>query len=188
MRLRDSIRVPVRYGENELDTPSQTSLRRGGGESSDEDYVESGGSSRPRPRKKRKQNTVPYDPTLPPAAFPSLERPHPGPAPKTPGARPSVHSSLTSNQASGMGTQSLPFRRGGPGHADSFGPSQLESVPMDQLENYLASNNMDNPVYARNVELACNAPLNPDDREGRLDSDDDELPDATQVLMEKVSS
>jgi hypothetical protein len=63
---------------------------------------------------------------------------------------------------------------------------------MNQLENHIVSNSMDNPTYARNVDLAYKprpgAPSSPDDMTAIFDSDDDELPDATQVLLEKVGS
>lgn len=62
---------------------------------------------------------------------------------------------------------------------------------MDQLDNHILSNNMDNPVYARNVNMArmtrVDAPPGTEDMVTSPDSDDDPLPDATQVLLDAVS-
>ena len=69
--------------------------------------------------------------------------------------------------------------------------SVIERVPMDQLDNHVASNNMDNPIYARNVNMArttcVDAPPGYEDMATSPDSDDDPLPDATQVLLDAVS-
>lgn len=192
MKLRDSIRVPVRYGESEFDTLDLGSLRPGDGEANDEDWTEHGGSARSRSRKRHKPNIVPYNPNLPPAAFPTIDRPHPRPAPKAPEPQSGVQGSSHTERARDSRTEprsvTLPIRCADARDVSSMGPGEWERVSKDRLENHLASNNMDNPTYARNVEFARNASPNSDGLTTRLDSDDDEIPDATQVLLEKVSS
>lgn len=194
MRLRNSIRVPVRYGEDDPDTPRQTSLRSGKEDALDEDYTETGASGNPRPRKKRRTSHVQYDPSLPPAAFPTLDRPNSSTTPRTfqPASRShKVPKSLQANSTL-LPPRTPPPRRDEARKPDSLGSSELGDVPIDQLENHLASNTMANPTYGRNVKLAYmlrpGPPLSPDDLRARLDSDDDQLPDATQVLLEKVCS
>jgi len=194
MKLRESIRAPVRYGEDESETPTRSFLRPGTEEPYNEESVELEESGRPRRHKNRRPTPVQYNPNLPPAAFPSIDRPHSGPKPSTPDPKPKGNKSPKARRVSGVKSppQSLPLRRAGPRKAVSFVPSESEDVPINQLENHFASNNMDNPIYARNVELAYmprpGAPSSPDDMTARLDSDDDQLPDATQVLLEKVGS
>ncbi|CAG8282430.1 unnamed protein product [Penicillium nalgiovense] len=186
MRLRDSIRAPQRYGEDEYETPSRISLRHGYDDSFD-DSMELGESGRPRPQKRRRINTVPFNPNLPPAAFPSLSRPQPG------------RDSTTSAQNRGDGdTQqnmqgsqvALDLHGDGSTTAGPLPPSGMEGVPIYHFENHLASNNMDNPVYARNVNMArmsgMNAALGSEDMDTSPDSDDDPLPDATQVLLDTI--
>lgn len=187
MKLRDSIRAPVRYGEDEYETPSQISLRHGYDDSFD-DSIELGESGRPRPQKRRRLNIVPFNPNLPPAAFPSLSRPQAG------------RDSIASAQNRGVGDSqqhmktsdvTLPLRNAGTTPTVPSPPSETERVPMDQLDNHIASNNMDNPVYARNVNVArmtrADAPPATEDMVTSPDSDDDPLPDASQVLLDAVS-
>lgn len=185
MKLRDSIRAPVRYGEDEYETPSQISLRHG--YDSFDDSIELGESGRPRPQKRRRPNTVPFNPNLPPAAFPSLSRPQPGRDSTTAQNR-AVGDSQQHMQTSDI---ALPPRNAGSMPTVPSLPSGMERVPMDQLDNYIASNNMDNPVYARNVNMArmtcADAPPDTEDMGTSPDSDDEPLPDASQVLLDAVS-
>jgi hypothetical protein len=187
MRLRDSIRAPQRYGEDEYETSSRISLRHGYDDSFD-DSMELGESGRPRPQKRRRLNTVPFNPNLPPAAFPSLSRPQPG--------RDSTISAQNrgdgDSQQNMQGGQVAPDLHGdGSTTADPLPPYGMEGVPINQFENHLASNNMDNPVYARNVNMArmtgMDVALGSEDMDTSPDSDDDTLPDATQVLIDAVS-
>ncbi|CAI7628623.1 unnamed protein product [Penicillium glandicola] len=186
MRLRDSIRAPLRYGEDDFETPSRISLRHGYDDSID-DSIELGESGRPRPQKRRRLNTVPYNPNLPPAAFPSLSRPHPG------------RDSTTSTQNCGVGNSqqnlqtsevALTLRTKELTPTASRSPPGMERVPIDQLDNHLVSNNMDNPVYVTNMDMArvtrVDATLSSEDMFTSPDSDDDPLPDATQVLLEAI--
>ncbi|KAJ5940950.1 hypothetical protein N7516_001118 [Penicillium verrucosum] len=184
MKLRDSIRAPVRYGEDEYETPSQISLRHG--YDSFDDSIELGESGRPRPQKRRRPNTVPFNPNLPPAAFPSLSRPQPGRDSTTAQNR-AVGDSQQHMQTSDV---ALPPRNAGSMPTVPSPPSGMERVPMDQLDNYIASNNMDNPVYARNVNMArmtcADAPPGTEDMGTSPDSDDEPLPDASQVLLDAI--
>ncbi|KGO75222.1 hypothetical protein PITC_011280 [Penicillium italicum] len=185
MRLRDSIRAPLRYGEDEYETPSRTSLRAGYDDPFD-DSVELGESGRPRPQKRRKPNTVPFNPNLPPAAFPSLSRPQPSREPTT-AHNHGVSDSQQNTQASEV---ALPLRNIGSTPTVPPSPSGIEQVPIDQLDNHVASNNMNNPVYARNVNMArmtrVDTPPGSEDMATSPDSDDDPLPDATQVLLDAI--
>ncbi|KAK4861490.1 hypothetical protein LT330_003525 [Penicillium expansum] len=187
MRLRDSIRAPLRYGEDEDETPSRTSLRPGYDDSLD-DPLELGESGRPRPQKRRKPNTVPFNPDLPPAAFPSLSRPHPSRASTNSAQNHSVGDNQQNAQTSEV---VLPLRNVGSMPTVPSPPSGIQRVPMDQLDNYVASNNMDNPMYARNVNMARmtrvdTPPPGSEDMVTSPDSDDDPLPDATQVLLDAI--
>jgi hypothetical protein len=194
MKLRDSIRAPVRFGEDESETPARNFLRPGTEESYDEESMELGESGRARLHKKRKTTIVQYDPNLPPAMFPSLDRLNSGPNANSSNPKPRVNGA-EARRASRVQVvpRSFHFRHTGRPMEYSLGPGESENVPIDQLENHLASNNMDNSTYARNMQLACiplpDAPSIPDDTiTAGLDSDDDQLPDATQVLLEKVGS
>ncbi|KAJ5382491.1 hypothetical protein N7517_000402 [Penicillium concentricum] len=186
MKLRDSIRAPVRYGEDEFETPSRISLRHGYDECFD-DSMELGESGRPRPQKRRRTNTVPFNPKLPPAAFPSLSREQPG------------RNSTTSkeNYAVADSQQNIQVRDSAPNPRNvgstpivPSSASGIERVPMNQLENHVSSNNMDNPVYAKNMNMArmtrMHAAPNPKDMVTSPDSDDDTLPDATQALLDTI--
>ncbi|CAG8908005.1 unnamed protein product [Penicillium egyptiacum] len=186
MRLRDSIRAPLRYGEDEYETPPQISLRHGYDDSFD-DSMELGESGRPRPQKRRRIDTVPFNPNLPTAAFPSLSRPRPGRDSTTSAHNRSVGDSQQSMQASEV---ALDPHTDGSTQAVPLPPSGIEGVPIDQLDNHVASNNMDNPVYARNVNMARMARMDAapgsEDMGTSPDSDDDALPDATQVLLDTI--
>ncbi|CDM28660.1 hypothetical protein DTO013E5_908 [Penicillium roqueforti] len=185
MRLRDSIRAPVRYGEDEYEA-SRVSLRQGCDDSID-DSMELGETGKPRPQQGRKPNTVPFNPNLPPAAFPTLNIPQPGRGSSVSahnrgvgGSRQNVHASEATSAF--RNDRSVPSP-----------PSGNEELSMDDIDNHLASNNMDNPVYARNVNLARMSvdafPGSEDidmDMATSPDSDDDPLPDATQVLLDTI--
>ncbi|KAJ5950541.1 uncharacterized protein N7479_008954 [Penicillium vulpinum] len=186
MRLRDSIRAPIRYGEDEYETPSRISLRHGYDDSFD-DSIELGESGKPRPQKRRRTNIVPFNPNLPPAAFPSLSRPQPD---RRSTASAQTHSVGDSQQ--GIQVRDFAFH---PQSEESmsavlFPLSGTEQVPMGQLENHLASNNMDNPVYARNMNMARKArkvvaPVS-EDMVSSPDSDEEPPPDATQALIDTI--
>ncbi|KAJ5228099.1 hypothetical protein N7489_008807 [Penicillium chrysogenum] len=186
MRLRDSIRAPQRYGEDEYETPSRVSLRHGYDDSFD-DSMELGESGRPRPQKRRRLNTVPFNPNLPPAAFPSLSRPQSGRDSTTSAQNRGDGDSQQNTQGSQVGPE---LHGDGSTTAGPLPPSGMNGVPINQFENHLASNNMDNPVYARNVNVArmtgMNAALGSEDMDTSADSDDDQLPDATQVLIDAI--
>ncbi|KAJ5188352.1 hypothetical protein N7491_004676 [Penicillium cf. griseofulvum] len=186
MRLRDSIRAPVRYGEDDYETPSRISLRHGYDDFFD-DSMELGESGRPRPQKRHRRNTVPFNPNLPPAAFPSLSRPDPGRDSTT-----SAQNSGVDNSQQNIQVRDFAFNPRNDESTSNIPPSQsrIERIPMDQLENHLASNNMDNPVYARNVNMAritrTDAAPSSEDMVTSQDSDDEPLPDATQVLLDAI--
>ncbi|OQE40899.1 hypothetical protein PENCOP_c005G03105 [Penicillium coprophilum] len=182
MKLRDSIRAPVRYGEDEFETTPRPSLRHGYDDSFD-DSIELGESGRPRPQKRRRPNTVPFNPNLPPAAFPSL------------GSRESTASKQ--DYAVGDSQQNIQVRdfalnppNVGSTSTVSSSQSGVERVRTNQLENHVASNNMDNPVYARNMNMArmtrMDAAPGLEGMATSSDSDDDPLPDATQVLLDTI--
>lgn len=188
MRLRDSIRAPLRYGEDEYETPSRISLRHGYDDSFD-DSIELGESGRPRPQKRRRPNTVPFNPNLPPAAFPSLSRPQPGRDRTTSVQNRGIGDSQQNTPASEV---AHPLRNAWSTSTVPSSLSGIEHVPIDQLDNHVASNNMDNPVYARNVNMArmtrVDVPPGSEDIVTSPDSDDGALPDATQVLLDTVST
>ncbi|KAJ5793847.1 hypothetical protein N7457_000446 [Penicillium paradoxum] len=183
MKLRDSIRAPLRYGEDDdFDESRRTSLRYGCDDFFD-DSVELGESGRPRPQKKRKPNNyVPFNPNLPPAAFPTLDRPQPARDPTRQNR--AGDDKEDDRQANGILLPPLNERS-----APALAPLEMEDVPMSRFEDHIGSNNMDNPVYARNVELASMAHMDPtgfEEMDTSSDSDDDTLPNATQALLDAI--
>ncbi|KAJ5826864.1 hypothetical protein N7447_003627 [Penicillium robsamsonii] len=188
MKLRDSIRAPVRYGEDEFETPSRISLRHGYDELFD-DSLELSESGRPRPQKRRRTNTVPFNPNLPPAAFPSLSRQQPG---RNSTASKENHAVGGSQQNTQVTDFVLNPRNVGSTPIGSSSAAGIERVPMNQLENHVASNNMDNPVYAKNMNMARMTRMDdapgPEDMATSPDSDDNPLPDATQALLDTIPS
>jgi hypothetical protein len=188
MKLRDSIRAPVRYGEDEDETQRRASLRHTNDDSFD-DSIELGESGQPRPQKRRRTNTVPFNPNLPPAAFPTLDRSQPGreSTSKTSRQKRAVNDNRTDSHASG---DLLPPSTDGGMLVDSVVPTGIDGVPLSQLENHIASNNMDNPVYARNVNMAQRTSADIEGTESMETSEsdsDDSSPDATQALLDMVS-
>ncbi|KXG49089.1 uncharacterized protein PGRI_029590 [Penicillium griseofulvum] len=191
MKLRDSIRAPVRYGDDDDETPSRIS-RRHGQDGFFDDSVELGESGRPRPQKRYRPNTVPFNPNLPPAAFPSLSRPHPGRDSTTSAQNAGVENSQQNIQIKDFAFDSRNELSSSSLSSSTISSSkpEIEGIPMDQLENHLASNNMDNPVYARNVKMArktrTGAAPSSEGMATSQNSDDESLPDATQVLLDAM--
>ena len=163
---------------------------RQGHDDSVDDSMELGESGKPRPQKRRRPNIVPFNPNLPPAAFPTLSRPQPGRDTTVSAQNRGVGDSQQNVQAS---EATLTRHNDGSTQTVPSPPSGIELFSMDETENHLASNNMVNPVYARNVNLArmTRADALPASEDMGMatspDSDDDPLPDATQVLLDTVS-
>lgn len=133
MRLRDSVRPPQRL-ESELfyqPTP-QRSLRRA--------------TTPARPP------YIDFNPNLPPAAFPTLS------TPRRPGEiqcqsrendqrNKDRDGDIQMDDASSS-PQRTPYR-----HADRELDDELEGIPIEDMDNYLASNGIQNTVYNRNMAI-----------------------------------
>jgi hypothetical protein len=187
MKLRDSIRAPVRYGDGEApEIPTARNVLRIGLDDGDDDNVELSDLGRPRPQTTRNSTTKPFDPNMPPAAFPSLDRPH---------ANPQVRRLIIKMPQSRRhsGTDLPPPAAAAPQQKRrvTWCPTTVDMVPMDNLENHVASNNDSNPIYVRNMAIMAGAALKDpfdtsDEDEDTAMSDNENLPDPTQVLLSKV--
>ncbi|KAJ5578281.1 uncharacterized protein N7459_007245 [Penicillium hispanicum] len=187
MKLRSTIRPPERYGESEAETPTAAllqSMRRAREQSTDAQSQaptesvpspDQSYSRRPRP----KPRIVQYDPTLPPAAFPTLSEPVPSRAHQT--ASNGLNGTLGQSQDGNMDSAVQPAKvefDDGLGH-----------IPMDGVENYVVSNTEKNQVYVGN--MAAMAGADQSDTEQTLaveDSDMDEPVDASEALGAKASA
>ncbi|KAJ5135434.1 uncharacterized protein N7515_004712 [Penicillium bovifimosum] len=190
MRLRNSVRAPARYGEFD-EEPRRSSLRNTNDDSFD-DSMELDESGRPRSLNKRPMPiTVPFNPNLPPAAFPTLDNPGPN--------RGSTSSALRPSRQNRAVNESQNDSRAGPRSpgtdegilVDAVAPTVMNEALLSQIEDHVASNNMDNPVYARNMNMAQTTRANIEGTEGMetSDSDSDEstfAPDVTQALLDKI--
>ncbi|KAL1969408.1 hypothetical protein VTN77DRAFT_8846 [Rasamsonia byssochlamydoides] len=127
MRLRESVRPPQRY---DAEFVYQPTTRRG-------------------PRSSSARNYVEYNPNLPPAAFPTLDKP-----------RPVINSQ--SQQSQGRKTD----WDGDVDMEDDNDNDELRHISIHDIDNYAASNGPQNPIYARNM-----AKLDQISRESSQDSD-----------------
>lgn len=151
MRLRESIRPPQRFDSELFYQPvPQRSLREAKNPGSSPSYID-------------------YNPNLPPAAFPTLDKPRPAGETdqksrsqreprqvKPDGGEHAIHSKTRDKKA-------------------DFGVD-YEDIPIDKLENYAASNGRLNPVYVKNMAvmagLGQNSTLTGDDMD---DSDPEDV-------------
>ncbi|KAJ5771311.1 uncharacterized protein N7511_003362 [Penicillium nucicola] len=193
MKLRERIRAPVRYGdseESEISFPHST-LRVGL-----ENDLELDNSGRQRSVKRRKPISKPFDPNLPPAAFPSLDRP------RTPENRQIILNSPIGGPNSG--SRLPPDPTPGPSSVApvvaevsqqsrrvTWGPTTLDYIPVNDLENHVVSNNDSNAVYVRNMAMMAQAALKDDmetsdEEEEHVMRDNEDCIDPTQVLLNKI--
>ncbi|KAL4873778.1 hypothetical protein BDV12DRAFT_192220 [Aspergillus spectabilis] len=164
MQLRATVRLPQRLEQDSLYMPpSRLSLR---GE--------------------KKTNTqtpryIDYNPNLPPAAFPTLDRPR-GPvsetqdgdnaAEETGGNKDMRRKAKRRNTRASLDNLSM-LTKSTPDQKEVFGTSSLEDIPVDELDNYMASNGEHNPVWASNMTRMASAGQD-SMLEGMEDSDLDE--------------
>lgn len=133
MRLRDSVRPPQRL-ESELfyqPTPQRSSRR--GGTPSRPTYID-------------------FNPNLPPAAFPTLK----APCPVTdiqgyPHGRDEQNEGYQSDIQ--MADASSSPQRDLLCHPDRETDDEIEDVPVEDMDNYLASNGPQNQIYTRNMAI-----------------------------------
>ncbi|KAJ5628019.1 hypothetical protein N7490_010247 [Penicillium lividum] len=179
MKLRASIRAPKRYGETNEESPTAVllqSMRRARGEST---LIQNpDGSTRSFQRKPN----IEFDPNLPVAAFPTVDLNQPtcskkGILKNSPNGRVDNSPSKTDRNV----TFSLV-----PGDDDY----EMENVSLNDMENYVASNTMLNPVYVKNMEVMTGKSQCGDTDECAdpefEDSDLDEPVDASVILGKKV--
>ncbi|KAJ5091545.1 hypothetical protein NUU61_006415 [Penicillium alfredii] len=179
MKLRRIIRAPTRYGE-EAETPTLALLqamrnaREDPMDGSQEPVELLGKGVRVR-RQKPRPPIVPFDPNLPPAAFPSLDRPR---LPQD------SHALEQNGQDTQQKTQEVSRAQ-----QNSQLVDDLDHVLPDVVDNYLASNTAANPIYARNMAIMAGMDEDSVDETLALeDSDNDEVIDASEVLKNKISN
>jgi len=129
MRLRDSIRPPKRFDAEEFYTPDSYQPHR-------------------RAVPKGKAQYIDFNPDLPPAAFPTLEWPRVS----------EVRKIATQNQENGIQPMEGVEQTGENNEKkatdkENENEVDFEHVPMDELENYVASNAELNPIYVRNMAI-----------------------------------
>lgn len=151
MKLRESIRRPERFDREQLNTPLQKPLRE--------------------PRSWRTSRYIDYDPNLPPAVFPTLERPY------------NTHLGDDEPQPAGLERSDEPEKVQWDGDSDDLdgGNDQaketwemLEDVPIDFLEDLIVSNGDLNSVYVRNMTKMATAGRKPASLVEMEDSEPDE--------------
>lgn len=158
MRLRTTIRPPTRYGEGV--SPDSTaellqSIRSGREQSTGEgtpvpEQVTTNVRHRPEPLRPR---IVEFNPNLPPASFPTLNEPRP-------------------SGQHGVG------RRLGNANVNTASQSAIGRdmlVNGQYFENHIASNNLQNPTYARNVRAMAGARGNNPNTDSAYVSSDTEM-------------
>ncbi|RMJ26373.1 hypothetical protein PHISP_02753 [Aspergillus sp. HF37] len=153
MRLRDSIRPPQRFNHEELVTlGSQQPVRQA--------------SSQLRPRQ------VDFNPNLPAAAFPTLERSRAGEE-----NRDDSNNNASVQHAGEWGRPGQDVQRRSSQNEDGTTDKEMrvefEDLPIDAIENKIASNGDLNPVYARNMAIMANPVGNP--YKDMEDSDQDDV-------------
>lgn len=182
MNLRTKIRAPTRYGEPSEESTTATlleSMRRSRAQTSGE--MQDPGSPHKSHLFQRKVKAelsrkliVDFDPTLPPAAFPTVD------ITKTAG------STKTSMSICEYPAGKLFFLQGPKDDGED-----VDQATLNDMENHVASNNELNPVYLRNMKImAGQAPGDVSDKDAGFDFEDsdlDEPKDASVVLGEKVS-
>lgn len=182
MQLRDSIKPPTRFGELETEDPTATLLQsmrraRANGCDKDQHLLELANTAsevvlRQRAPKPKLQ-IVPFDPTLPPAAFPSIS-----------GMRPSGPKGKRENSATG---QPQPTDEAN-GDKDVEMIAAEDGISMGAIENYVASNTDANPVYVKNMKaMAASGEYDNEYACNLTDSDSEEPIDDSVKLGAKVS-
>lgn len=149
MDLRTTIRAPSRYGEGGSEDPTAALLRsirsaRGQSNGEDEQTIERPTTKARHRKPPVRPKIVDYDPNLPPAPFPTLDQPRP----------------KGSNEAGQISQTKCPKKakvnHKPEGASTAVGVGRVPTAGQS-LENHMASNNGDNPVYARNMEIMAKA-------------------------------
>ncbi|KAJ5291671.1 hypothetical protein N7478_000922 [Penicillium angulare] len=178
MRLRSTIRPPNRYGEvSETETgsalvvdstgPSPRSNGRSG-----RDHIQA--------------HIMEFDPTLPPAAFPSLKQPRPLRVNGLHGILRQETDDLDLCQTIRhiSWSQSLPDSSA---NASDVYDRIIHSTPLNSIENQVASNTELNPIYVKNMAGMASQPSGHESSAPEFeDSDPDEPIDASEALGKKI--
>ncbi|KAL4752427.1 hypothetical protein BDW72DRAFT_211836 [Aspergillus terricola var. indicus] len=154
MNLRKTIRLPQHFGPDHFYGPmSQRSLR---------------GDDRKKPA------YIDYNPNLPPAAFPTLDRPraarygHNMHQRDDDEGRPN-EASRRSNRRS---LDDLCASVNPKGQREASPTAHVKEIPLDQLDNYVASNGELNPIWVSNMARMAAAGK---DTDGNMDMEDTDL-------------
>ncbi|KAL1999293.1 hypothetical protein VTN02DRAFT_4724 [Thermoascus thermophilus] len=133
MRLRETIRPPERYAsELFYQSTPQRSLRDDGNT--------------------KALNYIDFNPNHPPAAFPTLDQPYPTGNPQR---LKRSEDQQTEDQDGDvhMRDATVPSRNARPGRVSAGTVDELDHIPIDEMENCLASNGPHNPMYANNMAI-----------------------------------
>ncbi|KAI9923826.1 hypothetical protein MW887_008308 [Aspergillus wentii] len=153
MRLRETVKQPDRYDSELFYRPTPNRALR-------------------EAKRQRRPPYIDFDPTLPPAAFPTLD------TPRVP-AKTTKDGDSDERKASGMGNcEECPSRNGhnGAGGKDTETRVDFEDVPINLIDNYVASNGDFNPVYVKNMTRIAAAEKEFSIVDGGMeDSDTDEV-------------
>ncbi|KAJ6109328.1 hypothetical protein N7486_001562 [Penicillium sp. IBT 16267x] len=181
MNLRTKIRAPTRYGECSEESPTAAllqSMRRTRTETNNEIRdPDSPHNSHASQRKakvqfQRKPN-VEFDPRLPPAAFPTVDM------------------TTTTISIGSYTRRKLFFSQRSKDDKPQNDGDDVDQGSLNDMENHVASNNEENPVYLKNMAIMAGQVHGGDsDEDFGLDfedSDPDEPKDASVVLGEKAS-
>lgn len=152
MRLRDTVRPPKRFEAEEEYFVPRSKRRRS---------TQGGSQNQP--------TCVEFNPDLPPAAFPTLDKPRVDGGTHGDGE----NKQDASSQITGSQQREGVLNKDN-GNGKEKARIDLDEIPIDEIENRIASNDYLNPIYARNMALLATYP-----EVGRFrdmeDSDPDEV-------------
>lgn len=176
MKLRSHIRAPHRYGEDDTEETLTAGVLQSMREARGQSVYESG-------------RVVGFNSELPAAAFPTLGQPRweceVNGIGQQNGLVKGYSGAIYGQNAQGAVQFDPKANQNGDG-----GPERVifDHVPLEEIENYAASNGRGNPVYMRNLEIMSGANADVDRNLEMEDSDDEEMIDASEALAAKVSS
>lgn len=177
MNLRTTIRAPSRYGEGGSEEPTAALLRsirsaRGQSNGEDEETIEQPTTKIRHRKPPVRPRIVDYDPNLPPAPFPTLDQPRPK------GSKEAGQNSQTKRP------KKAKLNDKPEGASNAVGVGRVPAAGQS-LENHMASNSEDNPVYARNMEIMAKASEHDTNNDAAFmtsDDDHDETSNASNRL------
>ncbi|KAJ5097168.1 hypothetical protein N7456_007889 [Penicillium angulare] len=182
MRLRSTIRAPVRYGEIK-ETEMSSAILQAMHETREDATVTTPRSCGRNARNPVEARIVEFDPTLPPAAFPSLKQPRPLRVNEIHGILKNGNNDLDPY----LTLRRISWSQSRPdSNVNDYG-GVINSTPPNGIENYVASNTELNPIYVKNMAIMASQPSTDQSFAHELeDSDWDEPIDASKALGDKI--